>query len=167
MTAEAEGQMPIRLASDVEAVRIGKRGRVAVRRCQEDVHETSAWDANARHDDILARVPLGRHLDRAAEPEHLFHGAAHRGRILPESLQFGGVFEQCQHPVADEIDRRFVTGDQQQECHRQQLILAEVISPFLHLRQPAQEIVGWVDSLAADERSQEAEEGETAGNGAE
>jgi len=50
------------------------------------------------------------------------------------------MFEQGQDSAADEVDRRFVAGHQQENGRRQHLALAERVALLLGRRQPAQQI---------------------------
>src|SRR5689334_19248639 len=52
--------------------------------------------------------------------------------------------EQLQHSARDQIDRRFVTGDKQQEHHCKNLVLGQSIVAFPRMKESTGKIVFWV-----------------------
>lgn len=52
-----------------------------------------------------------------------------------------GILEQCQHPVANQVDGRLMPGHQQQEDHRHQLVFAQLFARFLGLHERAEQVI--------------------------
>ena len=51
--------------------------------------------------------------------------------VVAQSTQLGGMTQERERSVADEIDRRFMAGDQEQHAGREQLVLAELVPRLL------------------------------------
>src|SRR5438874_13669527 len=62
------------------------------------------------------------------------------------------MLQQRQRPVADQIDRCLVSGDDEQEDGRNELGLAEAISTLLYLDQAARQITAGMGVLVGQER---------------
>ena len=69
--AEAEGHVPVRLAVNVEAVRIAELRRIAVRATDADVDTRVRWQFQTRDLDLLRRDAVAQ-LNRAVEAQELF-----------------------------------------------------------------------------------------------
>src|SRR5262249_37840538 len=122
--ADAEGQVPVGVPTDVEPVRIGELGRIAVGRSDADVHVGTGGHLDA----VQHRVSCGSavaELVRALEAEKLLHGGADEVRVRPQGGQRVRVAEQQVHRVADQVGGGLVPGIEQEDAVVQQLELAE------------------------------------------
>src|SRR5215467_7488395 len=84
--ADAEGQVPVGVPTDVEPVRIGELGRIAVGRSDADVHVGTGGHLDA----VQHRVSCGSavaELVRALEAEKLLHGGADEVRVRTQGGQ--------------------------------------------------------------------------------
>ena len=121
--------MLVAFARDVEAVGIGKLRRVPVRRRQQD-HRLLALLQRRATDLHLLQRDAACELHRRVIAQYLLDCALGQRRVVPQLGELIGVAQQRQRAVADQVHRRLVTGNQQQDARRQQLLLAQLV-PFV------------------------------------
>lgn len=163
MDAVAEGQMPPLGAGDEEAVGVGEVRRIAVTRGKHEQHRL------LRRDDHAADRHGGRgdphergHLDRRLVAQELFGRLPDQRGIGPQRGALVGVLQKVQQAIADQMDGRLVSGNQEQRRHRQQLIVGELFSLVPGRDQPVEQAAllrvggppGLLALLALDQASQ-------------
>ena len=82
-------------------------------------------------DHHVRRRDAAHALHRAVEAQQLLDRALDEGRIVAQARKLGRVSQQGQHPVADEIRGGLVTGEEEQDDGREQLVSAQAIARFL------------------------------------
>ena len=117
-SAEAKRDVWVRVTGDVEGVGILENGGVAVRRQQGREYQFAFGDGHAADGDVLACPARRRAFNWPIPAQAFFNSRANQRRVIVELLQLVAVLHQRQHPVADQIHGRLVSGDQQQKDHR-------------------------------------------------
>ena len=64
-----------------------------------------------------------------------------RARYRNRYVQSRGLAEEREHAVADQVHRRLVAGEQQQQDRAGELVLGELVAGFLHLHQLAEQAI--------------------------
>jgi uncharacterized damage-inducible protein DinB len=72
---------------------------------------------------LLPGVASGSPLDRAGEAQQLLRRRRHQAGVGPQLPLLLRVLKQGERAFADQVDRRLVTGHQQQDHHRHQFVL--------------------------------------------
>ena len=91
--AEAESQMVVGGAGDVEPLRLVELFGVVVARGQEQHGEVAGGELHAAELAVLGEGPAGE-LDRGDVAEHLLHAGAGDRRVGAEPLQLVGMAQQ-------------------------------------------------------------------------
>src|SRR5438445_1805199 len=139
MDPGAKRQVGIRLAAKVEILRIGELLRVAVAGAEQQHHGLALTDRASIDLEVLERHPAGE-LDRRIETEQLLDRGARQALVLLPPLTLLRVPEQGQQPIANQVDRRLVPGDQKQVAHRQYLFVAEAVALLLGVDEAADQV---------------------------
>ena len=98
--AEPERDVPIRVARDVEDVRVLEHGLVAVRRRERHQHRLALGNGHAA-EDLIAGGGAHELLHRRHVPEHLLHRARHEVEVVHQESQLLGMREQRRESAAD------------------------------------------------------------------
>ena len=138
--AEAEREVAVVAARDVEAVGLVEHRRVAVRRADAADHERALPDRHAAELHVLERDAHGA-LHRAVEAQHLLDRALQQLGLRAQARELVGVLQERERPVPDQVRGRLVTGEQQQDRGRQQLAVAERVAVLLRRDERADQVV--------------------------
>ena len=151
MRAAAEREVLVRRASDVEAIRIGEPGRVAVGGREHAPHLRVLAQHDAAELDVGVQDARGQD-DRPVEAQALLDRARDQLglRAQPRELGRDGRMS-CAHAVADEPDGGLEAGDEEADRLRQQLERVEPVAGFLGADQRAQEVVGQMVAALGDQ----------------
>src|SRR5262249_18599061 len=120
VNAGREREMPVRLAADVEPVRIRKLRRIAVRGADSDMDVTAGPNVDAAE----ARVARGTavaELVRALHAQKFLDRGVDRVGMLAQIAHRIGMTDQEIDAVADEIGRGLVAGIEQKDAIVQEL----------------------------------------------
>ena len=139
MDPEPESHVAIVRARDVEPVGIGEMPGIAVGRPDGGNDQGPAGDLPALNLDISGGEP-SRPLHRAVIAQELLDRGGDEAGIALELLELVGMTEQGEQPVADEVHRGLVPGDEQQHAHGQHLALAQLVSLLLGRDEQAQQV---------------------------
>ena len=101
--------MAVILARDVETVGIRKAFRVAVGRAHDRNHRLALADLLSSQLHILWRQPR-RVLAGALVAQQFFHGRRNQSKIGAQPLQFIGMAQQRQHPIANQVGGGFLAA---------------------------------------------------------
>jgi hypothetical protein len=113
--AEAEGDMAIVAARDVEPVGIGEVRGISVGRADRGDHEGALRDRLAAQ--LHLRVgDAGGPLDGAVVAQQLFHRAADQGGLAAQALELRGVLQEGEQAVADQVHGGLVARDEEQHA---------------------------------------------------
>ena len=118
-----EGQMPVRLAADVEAIGSGELLGIAIGRADADVHVASGRDVDAAQHGI-ADGPAVAELVRAFHAQEFLDRGFHRLRMRRRSSIASAMTDEEIDGVADQIGGRLVTGVQKKNAIVNQFELA-------------------------------------------
>jgi hypothetical protein len=77
---------------------------------------------------------------------------------MAQALELVGVFEQGERAIADQVDRRLVASDEQQEHHREQLVGTEVVAGFFSLDQGGGQVIAGLSAAQHEEAAEIAHE---------
>ena len=130
MDPESEGDVPVLLAGHVETIRIGEMLGIPVGRADDGDDHGVLGDPLAPHLD-LRRRPAPRALHGTVEAQELLDARLDQRRIGLEHPELVRVLEEGEEPVADQVDRGLVPGDEEEHAGGDQLTLAELVALFL------------------------------------
>ena len=137
------------LACDVEAVRLREDGRIAVARAEQDDDLFALRDRRLGDLDVRRRGSR-RQLDRRVVAQQLLDGGLDGGAVL-EQVQLVAVAQEREHAVADEVLRRLVSGDEDQDAQAEQLLLRQLLVVLLGGDERGQEVVARFLAAVLDE----------------
>src|SRR5262245_40761158 len=143
MNAEPERHVPVVPTGDVEAVGIDKLRGIAVSGTDRRHYHGALPDRVAIDLDVFARDARGA-LDGAVVAQELLDRARGERRISLQSPELVGMAQERQHPVADEVHRRLVTGHEEEDAHGQEFALRQPIALLLGRDERAQQIRSWL-----------------------
>jgi hypothetical protein len=126
VNAGAEGEMAIRLAPDIETIRIVELGRIAIGRADADMHVGPRGHSDAAKRRMLRGSPIAE-LVRAFHPQKLFDGGWDGIGMAAQVAHDVGVPDQKVDRIADEIRRRFMPGVEQKDAIVEQLRLRKLL----------------------------------------
>ena len=150
MGAEAEGQVRVGLAPDVEPVGFGEDVLVAVGRRVEE-HQLVAFVQQLPAElDVLGHG-AAHVLDRRHPTQQLLDGDREPVRVGRQRRQLVGPFEQGQHAAAQHVARRLVAADQDQERLVHDGLVVEAVAVDLGLAQLGDEVVARVGPAVGDD----------------
>jgi hypothetical protein len=66
---------------------------------------------------ILGRIASGCHFNRPGIAQEFFDGGLNEVRVTPQQGHLVGMLQQGRHAIANEIDRCFMTGHDEQSNH--------------------------------------------------
>ena len=168
MDAEPERNVTVRLARQIESVRIGKLCRIAVG-CT-DTHRDSRLrrQRDAANLDVPRRDSVTE-LIRAFEAQKFLDGDAHRlgtvARLYQETFLARPFGERIER-VADQVRRRLVTGIQQKDALVQQLGFGQTLAVLFTLDESRQDVGIDITQMRATRVDQRFQVREHLGNGA-
>src|SRR5262249_30428512 len=122
----AEGEVVVRLALDVEAVRIGKASGVPIGRGEHAPHLRVLRQHLAAELDVGMQDPPGED-DGTVEAEALLDRAGDQIGARAELGELAAVSDELAHAVADETDRGLEAGDEETDRLRQELERIEAV----------------------------------------
>ena len=104
---------------DVQPVGVAEARWVAIGRADQRNDQISAPQLSPMQHHVRGN-PTSRVLDRALIAQQLAQGIGLQLWRLPQPLPLLGMAQQCMQPVAEQIARRFMTGEQQHGALRQE-----------------------------------------------
>ena len=113
--------MVLWVARTVKAVGFGEFALVTVGRSQQQEHVLAGRNSAALQLYLL-HGSSKNHLDRRIIAQDLFDQRRHERTVSPHLGQLLRMGEQAEHRIADQIRRRLVAGQQQQDGQRQNLL---------------------------------------------
>src|SRR5665213_3717030 len=138
MNSGGKGQMPIRVAQDVETFRVFECCRIAVGGADAQRDERALAKRFAANLDVPRRHPVAK-LVRAFITQHLFDCGAQQFRLCRQFRALVGKAREQLDGIADQIGRRFVAGVEQKDAVLREFDCAERLA--LALDQPRQHMV--------------------------
>ena len=125
------GGLPAGLpAADVEPVRLGEHGRIAVGRPDTDQHVGVRGQRHALQLDRLGGpAPPVDH--RRVVAQHLLDRARDQPWVRAQRRPAVPVLQQPPQRVAEQVGRRLVAGQQQPEQDRRDLLLVQRLTPLV------------------------------------
>ena len=135
----SEGDMGVGRAGDGHPLGALEAARIGVRRRQHRDEDVPAPERPTVELQIAPDVARLGDLDRADEAEELLDRRRRKRPVAPEAGLLLGGFQQGQDTTADQVHRRLTAGDQEQERHRQELVLAQRVAVLLGLHQGGHE----------------------------
>ena len=146
------------LAVGIEPVRRLEHRGIAVSGGDQQ-HELGALrNRHPRHVDVGERRAVRDELQRGLEAQELFDERHGETRSSAQPLEVLGMAQQRQHPVGDQVDRRLVTGDQQQQARDLQIDVGERFVGGC-VGQARQQRVGRVGAVLSDQLAEIADDG--------
>src|SRR4029078_13050432 len=121
-----ERKMPVRLACDIEPVRIRKLIRVAIRSPDTQREIRARLEHDIAHAAALDDKPISQ-LIRALETQAFFDRSCDQLLLRTQSLQRVGMREEQVQAVADEIGRRLMTCIEQEHAVLRELCLRQLV----------------------------------------
>ena len=137
--AGPEGHVRVGRAGDVHPLGALEAAGVGVRRRQHRDQDVPAPERPAVELQIAPDVARLGDLDRADEAEELLDRRRRERPVGQETRPLLGGFQEGQDTTADQVHRRLTAGDQEQERHRQELVLAQRVAVLLGLDQGGHE----------------------------
>ncbi len=151
MDAAAERQRLQPFPCDVQPVGIGKHLRIAIGgadQCHDQVAFRECF--GSEHDRLRHRA--GDRLYRALEPQDFLDRVRDQRRIVAHRRPLVRSAKQRPDPVADQVDRRFMAGGEQQRRIGAQFLGGQMIAGFFRLDQQGQQIVARVAPPLLEQR---------------
>src|SRR5881628_3460769 len=139
VNAPAEGDVAVVGPGEVETIRVGELGGIAIRSADEGHHHLTLADRPAADRDVRARDARSA-LHGTIVAQQLLDGTPDEPGRLAEPTELAGMAQECQGPVADQVDRRLVAGDEQENARRKQLVLAQFVARLFGGDERRQEI---------------------------
>ncbi len=161
--AGPEGEVPAGVAADVEPVGIGEGRLVAIGRGAQRHHHLAPTDPGARHLEVLPCEAHGAVFDRVGEAQHLLHRTVHQAGVGAQPGHLGGVVEQRHETVADQVHAGLVAGEEQQEDHAGEFVVAQVVAVLVGLDQARDQLAVGFATAQRDEPVEEARQQRQAG----
>ena len=146
--AVAEGEMSRSGAGEVQTVRVGVARGVAVGGAEHDERLLPLAHADSTENEIVSG-DAGGDLDGAVVAQELIDGSGAEVGMLSEPVELVGVLEQRERAVADQVRGRLMTGGEQQQAHRDDLVRLERDAAVGGMDQRAQEILARSSRAAA------------------
>src|SRR5204863_2404157 len=137
---EPEGEVVVRMAADIEPVRIRKCLRIAIGGSDRGEDGIPRPDRLAANLEVSDRGPRD-HLGRAVESKELLDGLLGERRLGTQPIELVAIAEERQRAVADEIHGGLVPGEDQRAAHGDDLDLAERIAAVLRSEKAVDEIL--------------------------
>ncbi len=102
-------------ALGVESVGVGEAPRIPVGRAVHQIDGRAARDGGAGDVDVGQRRSSREELHRRLQPKHLLDGPRNQLRPAAQQLDRPGVAQHGEHAMRDQIDRRVMAGEEQQD----------------------------------------------------
>src|SRR6185437_15492102 len=115
MDAEAEREMPVRRAANIEAVRLRKLFRVAIGRADAQRDRRAPRDCDATDRGVDARHAVAE-LIRTLEAQALLHRRVDQRRLAQQRSPLLGPERKRDEAIADEVGRGLVPGVQNENA---------------------------------------------------
>lgn len=130
-------------------IRVSKEIRIMIGRAEEQLDVCTVWDVYIGDGQRFAGIAIDE-LYGAAEAQELFDSSRNCFGMRREVGEMLGLLQECGQAVADEVDRGFVAGNQEQhgsthQLGRRQLVVAEACPHEL-----AQQIIGLGGASSTD-----------------
>src|SRR2546428_10737818 len=139
VNAPAEGDVAVVGTSEVETIRVGNLGGIAIRGADEGHPHLPLADRPAADIDVRARDARGA-LHGTIVTQQLLDGTRDEPGRLAQPTELSWMAQECQGPVTDQVDRRLVAGDEQEDARREQLVLDQLVARLFGGDDPGQEI---------------------------
>src|SRR5271165_1986999 len=140
MDPETESQMMVVCSSHVESFRRLECCGVTVRGGQQRKDKLTRAHLMTLDLYVVEEASAGE-LHRRHPAKHLFHSGLDQRRSGPQDFKLIGMLDERQDPPRYEIDRRFVSRDEQQDGRREQLAFSERITPLLGRDELAEKVL--------------------------
>ena len=150
MGAEAQGQVPILLPAQVQAIGFGELGGIAIG-CADHENQRLAFGYLLPADLALLQGDPGGGLNHAVVAKEFVDGGSDQSRVVNQAFAFAGIAQEGQHGVSDQVRRRLVPSDQDQHAHGKQLVTTQAIAVFAGLSQGAEQVVSRFGAALGDD----------------
>ncbi len=137
---QAESEVPILSAPDIEAVGIGEPLRVAIGSRDKREDDRARPKLHSRELHRFYHSAVGE-LHGRLEAQALLHGAWEEREIVLEPFAFSGVLEQEEDGVPDEVRRRLVSCSEEQRGQGDELALGEGVPLLIGFAHRREEVV--------------------------
>jgi hypothetical protein len=98
----------------------------------------------------VARRGARHVLDRAHPAQHLLDRGGNARRVTRQGLELLGGAQQLVHAAAQDVARRLVAADQDEQALHQQIVFAEPLAVDLGVDQNAHEVVARMGAAVGD-----------------
>src|SRR5215470_6945512 len=143
MDPAAERQRPYVGALDIEPVRFGIDGRVAIGRAEQAEYALALLHLDAAEFGVGKGHASGQLHGRIESQEFLYGIADARG-LGAQQMQLLHIAIERQQPIADEIHRGLMPGAEQKDDVGSQLLIRQLAAFLFGLHQLAGEIIAWL-----------------------
>ena len=161
--AVGEGDVPVRLPAHVEHVGIAELARVAVRRRHQRHHHLAAPDRPAAPNTTSSVATFIGRPYRAVVAQELLDRAVEERRVVAQQRRLRRVAEQMEEPVAEQVARGLVSGEEQQDAVRDHLVVRQVLALVLGADHERHEVVTRPAHALAQQRLEVVDERRDAG----
>jgi hypothetical protein len=151
--APREGHVAVDGPADVERVRGGELARVAVRRREEGDDHVAAPDRLPVPGDVLRRDLHGGRNGPVVAEQLLDRAVQQRG-IVADERGLRRVAEQVEEAVADQVRRRLVAREEEEDAVCDHLVVRQALALVLRAEEEAHEVVLWPALVLAEERAE-------------
>src|ERR1700757_954892 len=138
---EAEREVVVRVALDVEGFRILEDLFVEVRRLEQQDHLLALVQLGAVKL-VVGGDRAGHVLHRRRPSQHFFDRVGQQFQVVDQTLVLIGVLQQLPGPAGQRVTGGLVTADQQQQDLGEDLVVLEPRTLDLRVHQDADQIVG-------------------------
>ena len=140
MDACPETHMPLAATEEIELVRHGKTIWVPVCRTQQELDYLALAQGNPRNLQILQNEPR-EDMKRRVETKQFVGGFHARHGIIETVGAAMTALEQGLEAVADAVDRRFVTCDEEQDRRRDKFVGCQFLTTFFSFDEPGDQVI--------------------------
>src|SRR5262245_33040405 len=126
MNPGAEGDMPVRLAFEIEPLGMLVCPRIEVGRRQHGHNLLTLLQPDTAKLDVLAHEARLGELYGRDEAQEFLHGEIDPAPILLQPVAQAGIFQELMDRAADQMRGRFMPREQEQKEHRHHLVAADL-----------------------------------------
>ena len=137
MSAEAERQMSAIIALYVETIWVEEFPFVAIGGPEQYEHRCIRWDSHATHIDRLSCAAKDN-LNRRIIAQDFFNQLRNEGAVASNLCQNNWLRQQREYGVAEQVPRRFISREQDQHGHRENLVDAQRLAFLFRLHERRQ-----------------------------
>ena len=166
MHACAEGEVRVRVARDVETVRILELGRIAVCRREESGEHVAAAELPSLPDHVAGREARLGHLHWRYVAQAFLDAGRHQAWIALQPAALILMRQQRKEPAGNQMGGGFLPRAEEQENHRDQFVLAELLPVSFGVAQRGDQSVRQRSASRSRNAAKIADNADHAGNGA-